>query len=138
MQADFDRRHDNYRVIIRDDQVLANAWGCSISTVHRRRKELIKLGLLTEKEGLTIVTNYHVFEREWIKIFAKFPSSTMKMLFATSQKQIENEDYFIAEMQKRQPQNSDQSSNFPSKGELGLSDEDISYINDSLEGNKEE
>ncbi len=138
MQADFDRRHDNYRIIIRDDQVLAKAWGCSISTVHRRRKELIKLGLLTEKEGLTIVTNYHVFEREWIKIFAKFPTSIMKVLFATSQKQIENENYFIAEMQTRQPQKSDQSSNFPSKGELGLSDEDISYINDSLGGNKEE
>ncbi len=139
MQADFDRRHENYRVIIRDDQVLAKAWNCSISTVHRRRKELIKLGLLSEKNGLTIITNYYAFEKEWIKIFAKFPESIMKELFATLHTQIEKEDYFIAEMQRKSSQNSPQSSNFPSMGELGLSEEDIRDIEESLgESNKEE
>ncbi len=138
MQADFDKRHPNYRIVIRDDQELARTWGCSPSTVHRQRKELIKLGLLEEKDGITSVTNYHLFDKEYVRIFAKLPESTLRELFATSHKDIEKKEYFIAEMQRRQPQKTDQSSNFPSKGELGLSDEDISYINDSLEGNKEE
>ncbi|MBP6044644.1 hypothetical protein KBC14_01645 [Candidatus Woesebacteria bacterium] len=138
MQADFDKRHSNYRLVIRDDKELAKAWGCSLSTIHRRRKELIKLGLLEEKDGITEVTNYYLFDKEFVRLFAKLTESTLKGLFATSHKDIENEEYFIAEMQKKSSQNTPQSSNFPSKGELGLSEEDISYINDSLGGNKEE
>lgn len=137
-QADWDRRHDNYRVIIRDDQELAKAWNCSVSTVHRKRKELIKLGLLTEQDGTTRITNFYVFEKEWVKLFAKLPESTMQTIFATSHTEIEKKDYFIAEMHKKPSQKTSQSSNFPYKGELGLSEEDISYINDSLEGSKEE
>lgn len=138
MQADFDKRHPNYRIIIRDDKELSKAWGCSLSTVHRQRKTLIRLGLLEEKDGTTSVTNYYLFDKEFVRLFAKLSESTLKGLFATSHKEVEKKEYFIAEMQRRQPQKSDQSSNFPSKGELGLSDEDISYINDSLGGNKEE
>jgi len=134
MQADWDRKHDNYKVIIRDDQELAKAWCCSISTVHRKRKELIKLGLLTEKEGITEVTNFYIFEKDWIKIFSKLPESVLNDMFATTHEKIEKSEYYIAEMEKKQVQKTVQNFNFPSKDKLSLSNQDIEDINSSLEG----
>lgn len=124
-QADFDKRHPNYRIILRDDSELAKEWGCSISTVNRRRNELISKGLLIKKDGVTKVANFYLFEMEWAKIFAKLPQSTLQTLFAKEQEEVAKEEFFVAEMQKKQVQKGTQSFNVSSKGELGLSNEDI-------------
>ncbi len=123
-QADFDNTHNNYRVILRDDNELAKEWGCNPVTVYRKRKQLIAKGLLTERNGLTEVTNLFLFELEWVRVFVKFPLPILQTLFTKPQDEIAKEEYFIAEMQKRQPQNSPQSSNISFKGDLGLSKKD--------------
>lgn len=136
-QADFDNRHLNYAVILRDDKELAKEWHCDISTIYRNRRLLINKGLLEQKNGLTLVTNYHAFELEWVKIFAKLPPATLQSLFIIPQEEIANNPIVIAQMQKNQPQTSTQSSNNSSKGQLGVSnfeDIDIDEISEEIEG----
>lgn len=127
-QADFDKRHENYRVILRDDLELAKAWSCNSVTVYRQRKQLIKKGLLTEENGLTKITNFYLFELEWVKLFAKLPTQTLQTLFTQSQEKLTKEQFSNAETQDNQDQKTTQSSNTSYKGELGLSDEDIRDI----------
>lgn len=131
-QADFDRRHKNYGIIIRDDETLAKEWGYSSTTVYRNRKQLIKKGLLTEKDGLTRVTNFHMFDLEWVKLFAKQELTTLQTLFTKPQEEVAKEEFFIAELQKRKPQDTVQSSSISSKGELGLLQEEIVDIDEVM------
>jgi len=70
-QADWDKRHTNYRAILADDDILANYWGYDISTVYRQRKKLIKVGLLEEKDGITFVKNLDIFNIRTTKALAK-------------------------------------------------------------------
>lgn len=140
-QADFDRRHKNYGIIIRDDATLAKEWGLSPTTVYRNRKQLIKKGLLTELDGLTMVTNFHMFDLEWVRLFAKQELSTLQTLFTKPQEEVAKREFFIAELQKRKPQDTIQSSSFSSKGELSLpKDEiiDIDSIIESMDKEKED
>ena len=132
-QADFDRRHKNYGIIIRDDETLGKEWGCSPTTVYRNRKQLIKKGLLTEIDGLTRVTNFHMFDLEWIRLFAKQELPTLQTLFTKPQEEVAKEEFFIAELQKRKPQNTTQSSSISSKGISGLPKEDVEDIDAILE-----
>src|SRR3989344_4736658 len=82
-QADFDNKHRNYTVVVRDDYELAKEWSCSPSTVHRQRKELISKGLLYEEDGLTRIKNFALFELGWVKSsFAKLPPALVKSFFA--------------------------------------------------------
>lgn len=123
-QADFDNKHPTYGVILRDDEELATEWNCDSSTIYRHRKKLIEKGLLEEKNGLTLVTNFHAFELEWVKIFAKLPPATLQSLFVKSQEEIVKDPNVIAEMQRNQTRNSIQSSNVSSKGALALSEKE--------------
>lgn len=136
-QVDFDRRHKNYRAIIRDDEELAKQSGNNKSTIYRKRKELIKKGLLIEEDGVTKVANYYVFELEWSRELAKLPSSLLQTFFAKREEEIAEEPFIIEKMQRKQPQNRTQSSNLSSKGDVGFSDGDIDYITESLEDNGE-
>jgi len=132
-QADFDRKHKNFRIILRDDYELASEWNCSPSTVYRRRMELIKKGLLIEEDGVTKVTNFYMFELEWVKILAKLPLSTMQSLFTESQEEVAKEEFVIAEMHKKQDQKARQSSNNSSKGELGFSNTELKDLKDNVD-----
>jgi len=138
MQADFDRRHKLHSVIIRDDYELAKELNCSSSTINRRRKELIKKGLLLEIDGMTKITNFYTFEMSWIKIFAKLPPSSLQLLFAQLSEDVEKMDFFVAEMHNKQDQKGSQSSNNSFKGELGLSDQDIKDMEDSIKNSGKE
>lgn len=125
-QADFDRKHPYYTVIIRDDSELANEWGCSSSTVNRKRKELIKIGLLYENDGLTRIKNFSMFELEWLKTLAKVPPTITKTFYAKTLDEIAESFDTIAEMHSDPPQNDAQSSNVPSKRESSFfNSEDI-------------
>lgn len=139
-QADFDSRHKNYGIIIRDDETLAKGWGLSPTTVYRNRKQLIKKGLLTEIDGLTKVTNFYMFDLEWARLFGKQELSTLQTLFTKSQEEVAKEEFFIAELQKSKLQNTTQSSSISSKGELGLPNkeeiEDIESIIESMNKGK--
>lgn len=133
-QADFDKGHKNYGIIIRDDETLAKAGGLSPTTVYRNRKQLIKKGLLTEIEGITKVTNFYMFELEWVRLFAKQELSTLQTLFTKPQEEVAKEEFFIAELQKKKLQNTTQSSSISSKGELGLPKEEIVDIDEVMNG----
>lgn len=121
-QADFDHRHSNFKVIIRDDQELAKEWSCSPTTVYRNRKHLIGVGLLDEEEGLTKVPNYFVFELEWVKVIAKLPPALIKSLFTESESSIAKRDFVIEELQKKKDQKPTQSSSISSKSDLSSSE----------------
>lgn len=130
-QADFDHRHPNFTVIIRDDYQLAQEWGCSPSTVHRRRKELIDKGLLYENDGITRVTNFTLFQLDWVKsAFAKLPPAIVKSFYAKSIDEVAKDVDSIAQTLETLPQESPQSSNVPFKGNVGLSNSE--YIDNDL------
>ncbi len=132
-QADFDERHPNFKVILRDDNELAKEWGCNAVTVYRNRKALIQKGLLIEEDGLTKVPNFFIFQIIWVKIFAKLPLTTLQTLFTKTQDDLAKEKFMIADMQRKQVQKQSQSSKVSSKGDLGLSDEEIDEIDKIME-----
>ena len=121
-QADFDNKHRNYTVIVRDDYELAKEWACSPSTVHRQRKELRSKGLLYEDDdGLTRIKNFALFELSWVKTFTKFPPVLLKLFFAITLEESLKEAKNIANLQDDQVQKVPQSSSISSKGELSSS-----------------
>lgn len=120
-QADFDKRHKNYGVIIRDDYEIADALGCDSTTVYNHRKTLIKKGLLQETNGLTSVPNFYLFEHEWVKLLSKLPPEFFQELFVKPQGGVEQLQRVIEKTQSRQPQKQPQSFNVSSKGELSSS-----------------
>lgn len=124
MQADYERRHKKtYGVIIRDDKEIARKLGCNYTTIHKHRKELIKKGLLIEKDGLTTVPNFHLFEYHivWKLVKFKFPIAKLHHLFANPLISIEVVQSVIARLQEQQPQDTTISSNVSSKSDLGSS-----------------
>lgn len=137
-QADWDSRHPHYSVIIRDDAELAREWGCSVTTVSRKRKELIKIGVLYEKDGLTRIKNFSMFELKWLKTLANVPPTITKTFYAMTLDEVAESVDSIAKMHQVPPQNDTQSSNGPSKGELSSSDEDVDVLNDYSDEESEE
>ena len=77
-QVDFDRRHKTYGLLLRDDNEIAKALGCDPTTIYCHRKVLIKKGLFVDKDGLTHVPNFFVFELSWTKTLAKIPAEFLK------------------------------------------------------------
>lgn len=102
MQADFDPRHKYYRVVIRDDRQLAKASGVASTTIYRHRKELIEAGLLIEENGVTKVTNFQLFELDWIKKNIKSTSGSLEELFVTPQQDFVENENEIANLQYEQ------------------------------------
>lgn len=145
-QADFEKRHKKtYGVIIRDDKEIAKELGCDYTTVHKHRKALIKKGLLIEKDGLTSVPNFYLFEHPlvWKLVKYKFPIAKLHYLFAHPQVSIDLLQSIIAKLQGKQPQDTTNSSNISSKGDLGSSqgshDElDMDKIADEIEKQNDE
>lgn len=63
MQADFGHKYKTYGVITKGDQIIANECGCNVTTVFKKRKKLIKVGLLKIKGKNTAISNYELFTR---------------------------------------------------------------------------
>ena len=98
MQADFDPKHGYYRAVIRDDKQLAKLSSIASTTVYRHRKELIEAGVLVEQNGVTKVTNFKVFELDWIKRNLKLPVADLEELFVTPQEAFTEDESDIASL----------------------------------------
>jgi len=121
-QVDFDNRHETYGAIIRDDCELAKGWSCDSSNVYRKRKGLIKKGLLYEKNGFTYVTNFYLFELKEAKYYAKLPIDVLQTFFEESQNNLVKEQNINAKLQKDSLQKDIQSSKISSKGNSSLNE----------------
>jgi len=146
-QADFEKRHKRtYGVIIRDDKEIAKELGCDYTTIHKHRKALIKKGLLAEKNGLTVVPNFYLFEHPivWKLVKLKFPVAKLHHLFANPRIGVEVILPVIATLQEQQLQKATDSSSLLSKGNLGSSivtfqeELDTDKIAESIEKEKNE
>lgn len=127
-QADYDKRHKYYGVIIRDDYEIARELSCDPTTIYNHRKSLIKKGLFVEEDGLTKVPNFFAFELEWTKTLAKIPSAILQELFVKPQNGIDQLQEVIGKTQELLLQNKPQSFNTSSKGELNVSQDNTEYI----------
>ncbi|MFH1863954.1 MAG: hypothetical protein ABIJ85_03550 [bacterium] len=89
-QADWDKRHENYRVILPNDKEMAKLWGCDESTVYRNRIKLIKMGLLELLNGNTYVKNLDLFNIATVKTLAKKEHSVVNLhtFYAKSEKEL--------------------------------------------------
>lgn len=102
MQADFDKKHRYYGAIIRDDKQLADAAGVNQTTIYRHRKELIQSQLLFEENGVTRISDYRVFELDFIKRVMKHPASDKENLFLVGQESFEDLENPIANLHNNQ------------------------------------
>lgn len=133
-QADFDKRHKKtYGVIIRDDKEIASELGHDYTTIHKHRKDLIKKGLLIDKDGLTLVPNFHLFEHPlpYKLTKLKVPVAKLHYLFANPHVDLAVVQSIIAKLQETQPQISTNSSIVSSKGDL--SSFESSYREDEVD-----
>jgi len=64
MQADFGHKYKTYGVITRGDQIIADEYNCDFTTVFKKRKKLIKVGLLKTDGKYTSISNYELFTRK--------------------------------------------------------------------------
>ncbi|OGD92669.1 hypothetical protein A2697_02595 [Candidatus Curtissbacteria bacterium RIFCSPHIGHO2_01_FULL_41_44] len=132
-QVDFDPKHPNYKIILRDDNELAKEWGCSPSTVYRNRQYLISKGLLVEKDGNTQVPNFYIFELKLVQSIVKLPPALIQQFFTKTENEVAKMTSSIAELQENQDQNGIQSSSISSKSDLSSS-EDLRGSDAYLEG----
>lgn len=63
MQADFGHKYKTYGVVTKSDSILAQEINCNPTTVFKKRKKLIKVGLLKKLDKNTIVSAYELFTR---------------------------------------------------------------------------
>lgn len=125
MQADYDQRHRNYRVIIRDDKQLAQEFGLNKTTIFRYRKKLIQAGLLIEENGLTKVMNFRIFELDWVQKIASIPHLSSKDLFLTPQQDIAEMEASIADLRENQGQKRSKESKFNVSFKGNTSNDDL-------------
>jgi len=110
-QADFDPRHRYYSTILRDDNQIAAEFGINSTTIYRHRKDFIKAGLLFEENGVTKVTNYRMFDLEWVQKLAKRNNPHPEQLFLMPLDATASFESFIANLQNNQGEITTQSSN---------------------------
>lgn len=88
-QADWDKRHEHYRAILPNDNLLAQEWGCDQSTISRNKKKLIDLGLLEiNKDGAICVKNLDMFNIHTIKAFKKVEHVNLHNYYAKSENEL--------------------------------------------------
>jgi len=87
-QVDYDDRHANHGVVIRDDKELAKELNCSSVTIFRKRKSLIKIGLLYEEDGLTKITNFLPFTLSFAKSLASLSPEMVQKIFTNKQEDL--------------------------------------------------
>jgi len=121
MQADFDTRHKYYAAILPDNKELAKEVNLDSTTIFRYRKDLIEKGLLTEKNGMTLVTNHYMFELGLVQKLAKLPPANLQELFAKPQENVADFESLIANLHNEQLQKTSQSFSVSSKGKSGSS-----------------
>ena len=97
MQSDFDRRHKNYGVLIRDDEELAIGLGCNKSTIYRLKKTLLSKGLLIERDGNIAIANPNAFTTEMVKLVASHPPKVSKNIFLNLHKDEVKKQFNYAE-----------------------------------------
>ena len=120
LQADFDNRHKNFGVIIRDDQELAEKLKLSPSTIYRHRKSLIDKGLLVTENENTRFPNFSAFNTSLLQTIAG-GSPKLNVAILKLNNQLSKTEPPIAKTQSNQDQNNPQSSNISSKDNLNSS-----------------
>lgn len=98
-QADFDKRHERFGVIIRDDRELAESLGCNEITIYRKRKTLIKKGFLYEEGGLTKITNMLPFQLSYAKKLAGLSPTKLQYILTKRTDEVAELLEKITEMQ---------------------------------------
>lgn len=103
-QADWDRRHEHYRAILPNDNVLAQEWCCDESTINRNKKKLLDLGLLESKNGIVYVKNLDMFNIHTIKTFKKLTIADMHLYYAKSELELAEMIFNNAKSQENEPE----------------------------------
>jgi len=136
-ECDWDKRHPTYGCLTKPDEYLARRWGCDLSTVWRKKKNLKKAGFLREADnGLLRLHFIEWFEAPIAKELAKQEFADSQELIAKTHEIIASSQSKIADMQEAQGDNDPQSFNVSSKEDLSvgfsrdnsLSNEDIEEI----------
>lgn len=99
-QADWDRRHPNYRAILLSDKELSVLWSYNESTVFRARKHLTSLGLLEEKDGTTYIKNLSMFDINTIKALVKHKIADVHTYYAKSETELAETLFGYEKMQE--------------------------------------
>jgi len=128
-QMDFDKRHKYYGAIIRTDGEISRDLGLSESSVYKNRKKLIESGLLYEKDFITYIKNPVMFQPYWAQFYASKPPLLSKKQFSKSHDEIDEMKDNLSK-KKEIPGYIHEPFNVSSKNNLGLSTEDIDFIND--------
>jgi len=141
-ECDWDRHHDTYGCLTKPDEYLARKWGCNLTTVWRKKQQLLKRGCFEiTKQGYYKLNYIEWFEPLIAKQLAKLALSTSQELIAKTQEIIANTNWNIADVQTTPSQNTDKSFKFPFKGNIsvglkednsGLTDEDKEWINENI------
>lgn len=130
-ECDWDIKHSTYGCLVKSDSYLATRWGCNLSTVHRRKKQLVGLNCLVETDqGYLRLNHMEWFQIQVAKTLGKEPFANSQDFIAETQKIVAQMQPKIANMQEKRGQNSLQSSNVSYKGNIRLSHSDVDVIDD--------
>lgn len=120
MQADYDTRHKNYGIIIRDDKEIAKKLKLSPSTLYRQKMKLIQKGLLLLENGNIKISNFSAFSISFLKTIANGSPEYQTDIFKSNNPDSKNES-INAKTHNGQVRIEPQSSNVPFKDNLPLS-----------------
>lgn len=131
IEADWDFKHLKYKYIEATDEELAEKWGCSLTTIWRKKKDLEQLGLLSKgRRKMTVVKHFELFERDVVNNLANVPFSNKDSFISVAEKEILKFHGKISKMKEKRVQEGLQSFKFSSKRDLSFPDSDNEIISD--------
>lgn len=104
LQADWDKKHKYYRAILPNNDKLAEAWGCDVSTIHRNKQKLIKVGLLEVVNKITYVKNLDMFRILTIKAIMKADIADVHNYYAKSENDLAEMLMNMDKMHENEPE----------------------------------
>lgn len=143
-EADWDCKHLKYKYIEATDEELARKWGCSLTTIWRKKKDLEQLGLLSKgRRKMVIVEHLELFERDIVNNLANVPFSDKDSFISVAEEEILKFRRKISKMKERRAQKGLQSFKLSSKRDLSspdsnneiISDEDLDKITRNIDTN---
>lgn len=96
MQADYDQRHPNYKLVLRDDKELSKNLNCNQATIFRNRKKLAKIGVVLCRQGNTQITNIEMFTTKGIREYIREELSIISDSFTPLHSYSSKEDDIYA------------------------------------------
>ena len=132
MQADFDKRHKRYGVIIREDAKIAELLNCDKTTIYKQKKKLLAKGFIRKEHDYYCINNFDVFDPSFLKEIIQLTDESLQKVFADPQQNIAKLLFDEPNIIVKKSKHKNKGSKFSFNSSLSVSDEEHMDADESM------